>query len=171
MQFARNGRHFRRQLAWILDEERSAAGGGRELREDRRARPTDRDRVREHVAAARAIEERGRLCVAVPIDAVRQQDQRSTSLCRLNRVDRPDRRVVERRRAPRLDPIDRGERGRAICGQRRRHLGLAPHGDHHHLVARTQRSNERARGILDRAQAIHLPGGHAEAAIDADGDG
>ena len=73
----------------------------------------------------RLIDQSGGIGVAVAIAAVRQHDQRPASFRRLNRVERAGNGVIERRGAPGVQPIDRGQRGLVIRRQRRDDRGLA----------------------------------------------
>jgi hypothetical protein len=90
----------------ITHEKRAAAGRRRELREQRRSRRADRHRIDQHIVLSRAIDEIGRLRVAVAIGTVRQQHQRAASARGLNRVERAKGRVVQRRGPPGVEAID-----------------------------------------------------------------
>ena len=90
----------------VLRLERTAAGERGELREQRRSRVAERDRIHHDVGPARAIPGVGGARLTVAVVAVRQQQQRAPALRRLDGVDRRDDRVVQSSRAPALEPLD-----------------------------------------------------------------
>jgi len=91
---------------------------------------------------SRAIDEISRLRVAVAIGTIRQQHQRAASARGLNRVERAEGRVVQRRGSPGVEAIDRRQRRGTIGRQRRGDGRVAADRDDHHLIAGPQRSHE-----------------------------
>ena len=111
--------------ACVLRLERTAAGERGQLREQRRTRLAQRDRIHHDVRLARAIAGVGRARLAVAVVAVRQQHQRAPALRGLDGVDRRDDRVVQSSGAPALESLDGVLLRAAVRGERGGDLDLA----------------------------------------------
>ena len=77
-------------------------------------------------------------------------------------------RVVERRRAPRIERAIARACASAIRRERRDDIGVVADRDDHRAIVRLQLAQERLRRELGQSQRF---AGHAEAAIDAERDG
>ena len=156
----------RRQPARVRHVKRSPARDDGELREDGRPRAPQRDRVNQHVFLARFLNDVGRTGL---------RTRSSPSDRRMRARVRPP---AARRRAPRAShrraascPRDRhgpAPRHRFPIGRpRREHFRLAADREHHHLIDRPERADERPRGGRRAREPLAR---HAEAAIESDRD-